>query len=286
MGKRFTMTEKWEDVWFLRLRPAHKLMWNYLCDKCDLAGFWEINIDMAVFQTKLTKTAVLGAIQGLSRGYLSNGTHLWLRTFIRNQANYPLNPKNHAHKHIIGLIALHTDFGVNFDEEMLRKNGGAVLAPKEGLISPIGKGKGNSKGKGKEYTAEFLFFWRTFKGRYIQEKGMYVKGGKREAFDVWETLAPEQQKLATAAGPKTGGKTTKDACRWLQYERWEDFEKLFKPAAKPVGRQAPVFEPATTEEKLAVRATMPKKVSPANPKSIDQQMAELLGSKKGARNDH
>ena len=70
--------------------------------------------------------------------------------------------------------------------------------------------------------------------------------------------------------------------RWLPNNFSTD-DYLINPAAKAaVHRRAQevAFKPATTQEKLAVRATMPKKVSLANPKSIDQQMAELLGSKK------
>ena len=77
-------------------------------------------------------------------------------------------------------------------------------------------------------------------------------------------------------------KTELQLYRWLPNNFSPD-DYLINPVAKAaVHRRAQevAFKPATTEEKLAVRATMPKKVSLANPKSIDQQMAELLGSKK------
>lgn len=49
MAKRFTATEKWEDVWFSSLENEQKLFWMYLLDKCDSAGIWEKNFKAASF---------------------------------------------------------------------------------------------------------------------------------------------------------------------------------------------------------------------------------------------
>lgn len=49
MAKRFTATDKWEDVWFSGLSNPQKLFWIYLLDKCDSAGIWEKNFNAASF---------------------------------------------------------------------------------------------------------------------------------------------------------------------------------------------------------------------------------------------
>ena len=49
MPKRFTDTNKWDDAWFGALSPTDKLFWSYLCDKCDHAGIWKVNIPLAKF---------------------------------------------------------------------------------------------------------------------------------------------------------------------------------------------------------------------------------------------
>ena len=47
MSKRFTTNEKWRDRWFASLPLEFKLLWLFLCDTCDAAGVWPINLNDA-----------------------------------------------------------------------------------------------------------------------------------------------------------------------------------------------------------------------------------------------
>ena len=47
MAKRFTDTDKWEKRFLRGLSAAHKLLWLYVCDRCDHAGIWHVTLDMA-----------------------------------------------------------------------------------------------------------------------------------------------------------------------------------------------------------------------------------------------
>lgn len=97
MPKRFTVTEKWNDPWFRTRSPDAKLLWGYLCDVCDIAGIWEIDLGRAAFDTGLSESRVQGAFKEVARGYERNGRYIWIRNFLKHQGNLPLNSKNMAH---------------------------------------------------------------------------------------------------------------------------------------------------------------------------------------------
>lgn len=242
MPKRFTITEKWEDSWFSELCPIEKLVWNYLCDKCDLAGFWEINTKLASFQIRITKSRFLAALQGVSRGYITNDKYLWLRRFIEHQGNLPLNPKNNAHKHIIALLERHTDFDVDFFKEIKT----AKVAPEEVLNSTPskdisnGKGKGNGKGK---YSVDFEKFWDAYPRKI----------GKGKAWDIWKRDKPTVELLkiilnSVAEHKETeqwqgdGGKFIPHPSTFLRQWRWEDDVKIDAPPVKKEETTAEQFE--------------------------------------------
>lgn len=50
MAKRFTDTEKWDRPWFRSLKNNYKLLWCFVLDKCDIAGVWYVDFEMATFQ--------------------------------------------------------------------------------------------------------------------------------------------------------------------------------------------------------------------------------------------
>ncbi len=66
MGKRFTDTTKWTDKWFRKLSVCEKLMFLWLVDNCDNAGFWEVDLELAAMQIGIPQSQALGAWQGLN----------------------------------------------------------------------------------------------------------------------------------------------------------------------------------------------------------------------------
>jgi len=134
---RFTDEKKWSDKWFRSLKPCHKIVWIYICDSCDIAGFYEVDIESIAFHTKLTEDESKGAIEGLSRGYLGAQGHIWIKNFLKHQNNHILNPLNNCHKGIIKRIQMNLSLFPTIPE---------ILGANEGLFSPTSKSKGNSKG--------------------------------------------------------------------------------------------------------------------------------------------
>jgi hypothetical protein len=109
MSTRQTHTEKWDDLWFKRRTSIEKLLFIYLCDKCDIAGFWEIDLEGAAQALKCNIETVEMAFNNIDKAYFKNERFLVLKTFIYYQGNLPLNQNNNCHKGILRRLGQHPD---------------------------------------------------------------------------------------------------------------------------------------------------------------------------------
>lgn len=159
MASRFTNSEKWADSWFRNLSPYSKTLYWYLWDACDIAGFWEIDLEHAVYHTKISEAEIKGAFKGLSRGYVKNNGFIWIRRFLYHQRNLPLNKENKAHKGILARIEEHKSLFPNV-LELIEQQGAS-----KGLLSPSSISKGIGKGKGTsnngEISKKFVSYWNS-----------------------------------------------------------------------------------------------------------------------------
>lgn len=209
--KRFTETDKWKDTWFRKLKPAEKLMWLYILDSCDNAGFFELDVEMCSFITGMEEDRVLGAVKGLDRGLIGakQDGFYYVKNFLKHQKNTNLNPENNAHKQIIALIAEHRSLFSEKDQKL--------LGAKQGLNSPTGKGRVKVEDKVKDYTADFLEFWKCC-----------GKGSKPNAFKNWksESGKPVVSELITIyarykAHCEQNERTLRDTQGWISGRMWE-----------------------------------------------------------------
>lgn len=143
MPIRFTNSGKWADKWFRNLPPYSKTLYWYLWDVCDIAGFWEIDLDHATYHTKIPDDEIEGAFKGLDRGFIQADGYIWIRRFLYHQRNLPLNKENLAHKGILRRIEEHKSLFPQVLELIEQQGASKVL---ESTLS-ISKGKGISKGK-------------------------------------------------------------------------------------------------------------------------------------------
>ena len=150
MSVKFTNAKKWDDVWFSQLTMKQKVMFMYLCDMCDIAGFHEVNKELATLQTGIED--VDETINALSKSVVYNNGYIWIKKYIKHQKNLPINLKNGAHKAIVKSIDEHID---RFPEvfETLPVSDGAIIKSElkgggGGGASPppigIGIGKSNT----------------------------------------------------------------------------------------------------------------------------------------------
>jgi hypothetical protein len=113
-----------------------------------MAGFYEINLRKMAWDIAIDCADVEGALKGLKSKllYSSNGRYVFVKNFIKHQKNFPLTEKNNAHKGIVKRLQDNLElFGFQSIEEYFNS---PSLGAHMGLISPIGKGKGNGKERG------------------------------------------------------------------------------------------------------------------------------------------
>jgi hypothetical protein len=218
------MTEKWEDPWFRKLKPNEKLLYLYMCERCDIAGFWPIDFGLASYLTNIPTRALQGAYKGLAEAYIEHGGFVWLRDFVRQQRNWPLNEANKAHAAIIARLKEHSEFQIDFIEEL-------KLRPLQGASKPpwysIGNGNGISKVIDKSKNEIFDEFETEF------WPNVPVKIGKGDAREAYIKARKKTSKEDILAGlPKykdyEAGRSVQQDYRplhpatWLNQERWTD----------------------------------------------------------------
>ena len=163
MAKRLTGTEKWDKAWFRKLKPKYKCFWEYLRDKCDLIGLWEIDFEAASFHVgeEMSESEILEAfgnkIQKIEDKLLIMG-------FCHFQYGETLNLKSPIHKKINDLLIKNTLYDTLYNRVLNRVEG--IVIVKEEV-----KVKGESKVKAekeKPQTIEIVypFTTETFKTQW------------------------------------------------------------------------------------------------------------------------
>lgn len=221
---RFSETDKWRDPWFRGLKPASKLLFLFVIDNCNNAGFWEEDKDYACYATGISPDDYEGAKEGLTRGLVGAHGWLWVRRFLKHQKNVNLNPQNNAHIQIISLIS----------EQLNRFSGIAefdqFLAPHQGLISPIGKVEvkvtvkkdGEVQERKGALIAGFTEFWGAYPKRKAKgeaEKAWLSMRGSDHLDDILAGIASSRK---TDQWQKDGGKYIPNPATWLRSRGWED----------------------------------------------------------------
>lgn len=105
MAKRFTDTDKWKKPFIRGLQGAYKLLWFYICDDCDHAGIWQVDMEVARLRIGEEITAA-GAIKNFGEKIveIDGGTKWFIPSFIEFQYPTGLNPENKAHGGTIKIL--------------------------------------------------------------------------------------------------------------------------------------------------------------------------------------
>jgi len=234
MPRRFTVTEKWtQDKWFMELDAPSKLMFIYLYENCDCAGFWEINIKEAAYRIALNEETVYQAFKDVEKCYVRDDRFCAIVSFLHHQRNLPLNPENKAHIGILNRLISHPGL---YEALKIRWESKGYIHSERTLFNqenqapskplPRGYGKGNGIGKEKcldKNNEKFDQFWKT----YPKKVG---KGPARKAFVkikpseelLQKMLAAVEQQSKSEQWLQEGGRFIPNPATWLNQERWDD----------------------------------------------------------------
>lgn len=115
MAKRFTDTEKWKKPFIRGLQAPYKLLWLYICDDCDHAGIWQVDIEVAQIRVgeKLDETSAKKFF-GEKIIPFDNGSKWFIPSFLEFQYPTGLNPDNKAHGGIIKILEKYNLVDDNF----------------------------------------------------------------------------------------------------------------------------------------------------------------------------
>jgi hypothetical protein len=100
--KRFVETTRWRDPWFRRLSPLAKLLYCYLTDNCDPAGFIDLDLEAAEFDVgaRIEEKHILELADRVQR---TEDGKLFLPRFIVFQYGVP-SETCPAHRTVLKLV--------------------------------------------------------------------------------------------------------------------------------------------------------------------------------------
>jgi len=165
---RLTDTNKWKDDWFVELPPSSKLIFMYLCENCDDAGFYKLNSKFMSNQLGMKDSKIVSILLEKNKDnttlrksliFSNDSRKIWIKNFLFYQQQLPLERGNDEHKKIILILEKNL---IHFDEVDEIHN---VLS-------------GISKSKGKRSAARFkkpnLKEFRDYGNKYAIEKNVEI----------------------------------------------------------------------------------------------------------------
>lgn len=99
---RISKPEKWKDTFFHNLKPIEKLIFIYLYENCDDAGFFEVNFEKMSFEIGVAPQEISASFNKLEKAFLvsDNADKIWLRKFLLHQNRLPLDLKTNEGNYI------------------------------------------------------------------------------------------------------------------------------------------------------------------------------------------
>jgi hypothetical protein len=233
MAHRDTDTLKWDDSWYQGLSMQSKLLWMYICDKCDQAGVWKENRPLAEFQIG-SRIDWEEAAKDFS-GRIDTVEDRWVVLgFIR----FHYGELHEGHKMFGKVQSVLSSHKMTYSTDSLsivyNFNGNRLSATLDSLKDKDKDKDKDSESHKKEETkkenvsnkepAGFLLFWAAYpkkvgKGAAVKAWWVHVKPSRVETDTILGAI--EWQKKSDQ-WTKENGQFIPHPATWLNQHRWED----------------------------------------------------------------
>ena len=183
MAKRFTDTEKWKKPFIRGLQGAYKLLWLYICDDCDHAGIWQVDMEVAAIRIG-EKIDLKEAIKSFDEKIIifDKGNKWFIPSFLEFQYPSGLNSDNRAHNSVIILLEKY-NLRISKNKPLISPLEGSMDMDMD-MVKDMDKVKGEKKVKFKENILltqkEHLQLVAEFGEKYVNDFYEYLSAYKIE----------------------------------------------------------------------------------------------------------
>ena len=198
MAKRFIDTDMWSKKWIRQLDPKLKLFWVYLMSRCNHAGIYEVDLELASFQLQvnLEEQEILQTFNGNIK--IIKQDKWFIPKFIEFQYG-PLNEKVNAHRSVIAILKKYK------------------LLNNQLLINSSSTVQDKDKDKDKVLDIDmFEKWWKLYDYKVGKQKAK-EQWKKNVSEDIYNTIMQHTIEYA-----KTEKKYRKHPERYLRDHKWED----------------------------------------------------------------
>ena len=223
MGKRFTDTEKWKKPFIRGLQAPYKLLWLYICDDCDHAGIWQVDIEVAQIRVgeKLDEQKALQFF-GDKVIPIEGGTKWFIPSFIEFQYPSGLSENNKAHAGIIKILEKYQN-QINEFKPLESPLQGAMDMDKDmDMVMVMDKVMDKDKQKPK---IDIVYPWTS--DQFMNYWGIWKDYKSKEHKFKFKSAGSEQASLSELVKLSDGKETT--ACMIIQQSMakgWKGFFEL------------------------------------------------------------
>ena len=100
MSSVFSAAEKWDEPWYGILSIEAKVLYDYLYDTADIAGFKPQNFPIWSAYTGLTESEIEKALEELKEVVIIENDLAWLKDHLKFNHNTNIKAKNNAREKI------------------------------------------------------------------------------------------------------------------------------------------------------------------------------------------